>query len=168
MRCKPEHGPHLCPNMTIAMHMKSPISSVNRLLFVICSCLCLSMFIFVTLAQANDGLTTYEAVCKRCHGSLEEQKSSLETPIIPVVMLPLGPDLKGVFGRPAGIVKGFQYSKGMKAFAKSGAIWDRTTLDLFLTDSRKLVPGTFMFIKVPESQRAPLIDYLEKVAPYRP
>ncbi len=120
------------------------------------------------LAQANDGLTTYEAVCKRCHGSLEEQKSSLEAPIIPVVMLPLGPDLKGVFGRPAGIVKGFQYSKGMKAFAKKGAIWDRTTLDLFLTDSRKLVPGSFMFIKVPESQRTPLIDYLEKVAPYRP
>lgn len=150
--------------MTLTNQMSFP----GRLLFLFVLCLFLSPYVFATQVHAEDGRTVYEATCKRCHGPLEEQSSSLVAPLIPVVMLPLGPDLKGVFGRPAGIVKGFQYSKGMKAFAQTGAVWDRATLDLYLTDSRKLVPGTFMFIKVPTSQRTKIIDYLEKVAPYRP
>lgn len=150
------------------MTLRNHISFVSRLLFLIGLCLFLSLHVFVTGVHAEDGRTAYEATCKRCHGPLEKQNSSLDVPIIPVVMLPLGPDIKGVFGRPAGIVKGFQYSKGMKAFAQTGAVWDRATLDLYLTDSRKLVPGTFMFVKVPTSQRTKLIDYLEKVAPYQP
>ena len=150
------------------MTLTKQISFGRRSLFLIGLCLCLSPYVFATQVLAEDGRTLYETICKRCHGPLEEQSSSLTAPLIPVVMLPLGPDLKGVFGRPAGIVKGFQYSKGMETFAQTGAVWDRVTLDLYLTDSRNLVPGTFMFVKVPTSQRTQLIDYLEKVAPYQP
>lgn len=150
------------------MNLTNQISFVSRLLFLIGLCLFLLLYLFATQVHAEDGRTVYETVCQRCHGPLEKQSSSLDVPFIPVVMLPLGPDLKGVFGRPAAILKGFQYSKGMRAYAQTGAIWDRATLDLYLTDTRKLVPGTFMFIKVPTSQRTKLIDYLETVAPYQP
>ena len=119
-------------------------------------------------ADVADGRAAYDKTCKRCHGPLEISKSSLKALLKPVVMLPLGPNLHDVFGRPAGINKGFQYSKAMKAFAKAGAVWDRDTLDLFLSDSTKLVPGSFMFIQLSEPQRSAVIDYLEEVARHQP
>jgi cytochrome c len=41
----------------------------------------------------------------------------------------MGPHLKGVVGRPAGSVEGFNYSESMKAKGAEGLVWDEANLD---------------------------------------
>jgi len=125
-------------------------------------------------ATAKDGRDVYDDTCVRCHGLLQEQTSWHQfipadgTTVDLAVVTPQGPTLNGIVGRPAGIIEGYTYSKGMRAFAETGAVWDRSTLDLFLTDSRKFVKGTFMILKLSDDDRALVLDYLESVAVYRP
>ncbi len=71
-----------------------------------------------------------------------------------------GPTLKGVFGRKAGSVAGFRYSRAMRA---AGIVWDEGTLDRYLANPQDVVPGNLMpFSGVPDSaQRAAVIDYLK-------
>ncbi len=72
-----------------------------------------------------------------------------------------GPALAGVVGRKAGGVAGFSYSDALKA---SGIVWTDKTLDSFLADPSKAVPGTAMFANVPDAQdRADVIAYLKTV-----
>lgn len=53
-----------------------------------------------------------------------------------------GPKLRDVIGRSAGSVPDFTgYSEALK---KSGLIWSEKTLDSFLQDPGRLVPGTSM------------------------
>jgi cytochrome c len=72
-----------------------------------------------------------------------------------------GPKHCGLLGRRAGSVADFAYSDAMK---RTGWVWDRQTLDRFLTDPLKAVPGTKMGyagVKDPQ-ERADLIAYLEQ------
>jgi len=72
-----------------------------------------------------------------------------------------GPRHCGLFGRRAGTVPGFDYSDAMK---KSGIVWNEATLDRFLADPLRAVPGTAMGyagIKDPK-ERADLIAYLQQ------
>lgn len=72
----------------------------------------------------------------------------------------VGPNLHGLFGRPAGSVPGYAYSRALR---RSGLLWSRKTLDAFLTDPARLLPGSkmsFPGIRDPE-ERKDLIDYLE-------
>ncbi|MGH8457019.1 MAG: c-type cytochrome [Stenotrophobium sp.] len=72
-----------------------------------------------------------------------------------------GPRHCGLFGRRAGSVKGFTYSAAMK---NSGVVWNAKTLDRFLADPMKAMPGTAMGyagIKDPQ-ERADLIAYLKQ------
>jgi cytochrome c len=69
-----------------------------------------------------------------------------------------GPNLVGVVGRRAGADAGYPYSDPLKA---SGLTWTPATLDRFLQDPQKLVPGTAMQAMVPtEAERRDLIAYL--------
>lgn len=71
----------------------------------------------------------------------------------------VGPSLANLLGRKAGTLERYSYSKAMK---DSGITWDATTLDVYLTNPRAVVPGTkmtFPGIKAPEA-RARLIDHL--------
>ena len=53
-----------------------------------------------------------------------------------------GPQHCGLFGRRAGTAPGFDgYSKAMRA---SGIVWDEHSLNVFLQDPIKAVPGTAM------------------------
>lgn len=71
----------------------------------------------------------------------------------------MGPNLHGLFGRKAGSVQGFAYSKAMKA---SGIVWDAKTLDRYLAAPTTTVPGTRMVAKVGDpARRAALIAYLK-------
>ncbi len=125
-------------------------------------------------ASAQDGAAIYQDVCGRCHGLLDEQSSWLRflpedgAPVDLAVVLPQGPTLNGIVGRPVGIVEGYSYSKAMRAFAETGAVWDRDTLDKFITNSRKFVKGTIMIVKLGEEDRGKVLDYLEQVARYKP
>lgn len=72
----------------------------------------------------------------------------------------VGPHHCGLFGRRAGSVKGFTYSEAMK---RSKIVWSEKTLDRFLANPLKTVPGTAMtYAGVPDAkERADLIAYLK-------
>ena len=72
----------------------------------------------------------------------------------------LGPSVKGVYGRKAGTAKGFTYSAAMK---KADVTWDDKTLDAFIGDPQKAIPGNVMRFPgvADEKQRAEIIDYLK-------
>lgn len=87
------------------------------------------------------------AQCAACH-AVEKGKHGV------------GPSLAGVFGTKAGDVPGYDFSDAMKA---SGLIWDEKTLDTYLTNPMKVVPGTRMTyagMTDPADRRA-VIDYLK-------
>src|SRR5215469_1413228 len=94
------------------------------------------------------GETLFKKNCAICH-TLEEGKNKI------------GPSLAGVVGRKAGSVPGFAYSAANK---NSGDMWDEATLDRYLTDPRKFMPGTkmvFAGLKNSEDRKA-LIEYLKE------
>jgi cytochrome c len=72
-----------------------------------------------------------------------------------------GPRHCGVIGRKAGSVPGFAYSDAMK---RSKIVWNEKTLDRFLADPMKAVPGTAMGYAgiTDRKERADLIAYLEQ------
>ncbi len=70
-----------------------------------------------------------------------------------------GPSLKGVIGRKAGSFPGFRYSRAMKAVPYS---WDAKTLDAYIAEPQKAIPGNTMpFSGVADAKaRADLIAYI--------
>nr|WP_306265123.1 cytochrome c family protein [Pararhizobium sp. IMCC3301] len=67
--------------------------------------------------------------CAACHAVGPDAKNKV------------GPVLNGVFGREAGTVEGYKYSKAMLAAEKT---WDEETLEEFLANPRKALKGTKM------------------------
>jgi cytochrome c len=101
----------------------------------------------VAAADPNSGEAAFVQQCGTCHV------------ISPSPSERQGPNLYGVLGRHAGMLKGFKYSK---ALAKAKFAWDRARLDAWLTDTAKLVPGSLMnYRQTDPALRAAIIDYLE-------
>ncbi|MFA5957732.1 cytochrome c family protein [Hyphomicrobium sp.] len=74
----------------------------------------------------------------------------------------VGPMHRGVFGRKAASVPDYSYSTALK---NSGITWDQDSLDRWLTDPQKLVPGSKMFFHLDSAQdRADVIEYLKERA----
>jgi len=73
-----------------------------------------------------------------------------------------GPNLYGIFGRTAGTVKGYQYSK---ANQESGVTWSEETLFEYLINPKKYIPKTKMNFPgfKSEQDRADVIAFLKKV-----
>ncbi len=74
----------------------------------------------------------------------------------------MGPSLAGLYGRRAGAIKGYRYSKVLR---QSGIVWNSTTLDRWLSNPRKIVPNSRMLfpgIRNPRD-RAALIVILKSV-----
>jgi cytochrome c len=75
----------------------------------------------------------------------------------------VGPRHCGLFNRKAGAVPNYQYSTAMKRY---GVTWNAETLDQFLENPLKTVPGTKMGyagVKDPQ-ERADLIAYLKQAS----
>jgi cytochrome c len=74
----------------------------------------------------------------------------------------IGPNLHGVFGRPAGVAADFAYSR---ALTESGLVWTPVSLEAWLTDPTGFVAGTTMaFAGYRSSEdRRDLIAYLLRV-----
>jgi cytochrome c len=69
-----------------------------------------------------------------------------------------GPSLRGVIGRKAGTLAGFEFTPALKA---SGLAWTAANLDRWLIGPQKLVPGTAMTAVVPDAhERSDLLAYL--------
>jgi cytochrome c len=75
-----------------------------------------------------------------------------------------GPRHEGLIGRRVGSVPGFVYSPAMKKAGAAGMVWDEATLDRFIENPLKVVPGTRMgYAGVKDAQeRADLIAFLKK------
>lgn len=71
----------------------------------------------------------------------------------------IGPSLAGVIGRKSHSEAGYTYSEPMK---KYDVTWDQATLDTYLADPRKVVPGTRMIFPglKNETERSNVIAYL--------
>ena len=97
--------------------------------------------------DAGEGEKVFKRVCSSCH--------------IPTAEGPkrLGPTLFKVVGRKSGSVEGFRYSKANES---ANIVWSTENLDPYLTDPKKVVPGTTMaFAGVKKAEeRADLIAYL--------
>jgi len=89
--------------------------------------------------------------CIACHSTDSSGRSGV------------GPNLRGVVGRPAARVPGFSYSPAMTA---SKLVWNEKTLTRFLAAPRQIVPGTRMtFAGLPNPQdRANVIAFLKQSA----
>jgi len=98
-----------------------------------------------TGGNADAGKALYQARCTACH-SLDYNG--------------VGPAHRGVFGRQAAQAPGFAYSDALKA---SHVVWNEQTLDRWLSDPEKFVPGQRMGVNVPDAhERADLIAYLKQ------
>jgi cytochrome c len=97
--------------------------------------------------DAKRGQKLYESRCIACH-SVDHSR--------------VGPAHQGVYGRRAGRVAGYDYSAALKA---SNVIWSEKTLDAWLSNPERLIPGQKMGFTVTDAaDRADLIAYLRKVS----
>jgi len=98
--------------------------------------------------------------CAACHDITPPQPDNDSEGMLAKV----GPGLYGLTGRPAGAVKGYSYSDALR---NSGLIWDKPTIDRWITNPAVVVPGTLMtYIGMPnEADRRALIAYLESATP---
>jgi cytochrome c2 len=87
-------------------------------------------------------------ICAACHPTSSDGASAM------------GPNLRGVMGRRAGTLAGYSYSAAMKA---SGIVWTPASLDDYLSDVQRKIPGTLMTLTgLPDAgDRAAVIAYLE-------
>ena len=70
-----------------------------------------------------------------------------------------GPNLWGVYGRQSGKADGFHYSD---ALAAAHLTWNDDTLDRWITNARKMVPGTVMMYRQADPEKRRLaIAYLK-------
>lgn len=95
----------------------------------------LALFAGKTFAQDVDAGQKSFNKCRACHTVGETAKNGV------------GPQLNGLFGRKAGTVDGFKYSK---ANQESAVVWDETNFATYIKDPRAFMPGnqmTFLGIK---------------------
>ena len=94
--------------------------------------------------DAQRGKALYDSRCTSCH-SLDHSR--------------IGPAHRGVFGRHAGQVVGFEYSPALR---RSHVVWNARALDRWLTNPELFIPGQKMSYTVPDAQdRADIIAFLE-------
>jgi cytochrome c len=97
--------------------------------------------------EAEEGAKMFKRICFICHTS-EAGKNKI------------GPSLFGVIGRKAGTVPSFAYSEAMKS---SGITWDDQTIDKYIEDPKKFVPGNKMAYAgvKKKDERKEIIAYLK-------
>lgn len=98
-------------------------------------------------AAAADKKPAAFAQCVSCH-AVEPGKHGV------------GPSLAGVYGTKSGEIAGYAFSEPMK---QAGLTWDDATLDAYLTNPAKVVPGTKMTYPgmADAAKRKEVIEYMK-------
>ena len=104
------------------------------------------------IGDAERGAELFNRQCKACHQ------------IGPEAIHRVGPRLNGVFGRKAGALEDFKYSRPMKKMGEEGLTWTLDTMDAYVKNPRSLVPGTRMNYRglADDQARGALIAYLRE------
>jgi cytochrome c2 len=126
--------------------------------------------------EISEGRALYHDHCSTCHGLVASEGAGRQhaPTLVRVIMVPsvpdgervaiappYGPSLRGVYGRRAGTVEGFTYSRAFKTVLQ-GMVWDRQALDRWIADSQAWVPGSLMFYAQPDADiRRKIITYLQ-------
>jgi cytochrome c len=112
----------------------------------------LLVFVSACPAWAQEGERVFQR-CYACH-SLDTAERNLA-----------GPTLRGVFGRRAGTLDGFDYSQPLKKAGRDGLVWSTEMLDRFLEDPEAVVQGVRMGgVRLRNAaERRALIRWLERV-----
>jgi len=115
----------------------------------------LALFVAIGVAGFNkkacaveDGQLAFNNVCRTCHTVTDGDNR-------------LGPNLHHVIGRKAGSLPDYAYSQAMK---DADLVWDKATLDRYISDPEQVVPGNKMkpYGGVGSAdERAKIIDYLQ-------
>lgn len=97
------------------------------------------------MGSPERGKAVFNRRCTSCHATDDNRE---------------GPKLRGVFGRKAGTMPGFNYSPALK---ESGIVWDKDSLDKWLSDTDAMIPENAMgFRVVKAAERSDLIEYLKQ------
>ncbi|MDO8883602.1 MAG: c-type cytochrome [Pseudotabrizicola sp.] len=102
------------------------------------------------IGDAARGATLFDRQCKACHQIGDGATNRV------------GPTLSNIFGRKAGTVAGFKYSKSITRMGADGLTWTLQTLDAYIENPKALVSGTRMNYRgmADASARADLMAFL--------
>ena len=100
--------------------------------------------------EVAEGEKVFKRTCATCHIATKEGPKRL------------GPSLFGIVGRKTGTVEGFRYSEANK---NANIVWSPDTLEPYLADPKKIIPGTIMaFAGLKKAEdRANVIAYLQSL-----
>jgi cytochrome c len=95
---------------------------------------------------APPGAADFSTYCAGCHSTRPGANG-------------VGPSLAGVYGQTGGAVPGYSFSPALK---NAKIVWNDQTLNKFLQNPSGVVPGTKMFVSVPDAAtRQHIIAYLK-------
>lgn len=107
-----------------------------------------------TAEQIAAGEAAFRA-CRACHQVGEGARNAT------------GPQLNGIYGRPAASIDGFRYSPVLTAAAENGLVWTADTLDAFLENPARYLPRNRMSFRGVRGadERLALVAYLASLDP---